>query len=371
VLVTAKHFPGHGDTSVDSHIGLAALEADRERIESIELAPFRAAVQAGVDSIMTAHMAVPAYEPEAIPATVSKNILTGLIRDQLRFRGLIVTDAMDMQGLAKQFSAGEAAVRALEAGVDVLLMPADPDAVVKAVLAAVRGKRLSEKRINESVMRILTAKAQVGLHQKKLVDTEEIEDTIESPELAALAQRAADRAVTLVKNNRSVIPVRNPEGACYWILAESRYGQAGRRFLDDIRGRVKNARAVLLDPQVPQIEIDDLLGRFSGCEANVVAAFASVGAYRGTVGLSSAYSSLMDALRKTSMPVVLISLGNPYLLQYFPDVDAYIATFSPVPTSESAAVRALFGDIPFSGRLPVSIPGIAKAGESIRTADAR
>jgi beta-N-acetylhexosaminidase len=139
VLVTAKHFPGHGDTSVDSHMELPSLAADQSRMDAVELVPFRAAVQAGVDSIMTAHMSVPAYESELVPATVSRKILTGIIREKLGFGGLIVTDAMDMQGLVKQFTSGEAAVRALEAGVDVLLMPADPDSVVKAV----RSKRVS------------------------------------------------------------------------------------------------------------------------------------------------------------------------------------------------------------------------------------
>jgi beta-N-acetylhexosaminidase len=365
VLVTAKHFPGHGDTNVDSHIGLASLPADRAHMETVELAPFRAAVQAGADSVMTAHMSVPAYEPEPIPATVSRRILTGIIREQMGFRGLIVTDAMDMQGLAKQFSSGEAAVRALEAGVDVLLMPTDPDAVVKAVIAAVRQGRLSENRISESVVRILTAKTHVGLHRRKLTDLERIEDAIEDPSLSELAQTAADRAVTLVRNESGTVPLRNPQRACYWVLAESRYGQAGRRLLDEIRARAKNGTIQLLDPQVPQIEIDDMLANAASCETHVVAAFASVAAYRGTVGLSPGYAALLQTLMKGTQPVVLVSLGNPYLLRNFPGVSSYLATFSPVLTSEVAAAKAMFGEIPITGKLPVSIPGVAKVGESI------
>jgi beta-N-acetylhexosaminidase len=246
VLVTVKHFPGHGDTNVDSHMGLPVLNIDRARMDAVELVPFRAAVQAGVDSIMSAHMAVPALDSEGVPATVSKNALTGVIRNDLGFKGIVVTDAMDMAGLTKQYSSGEAAVRALEAGVDVLLMPPDPDAVVAAVLAAVKQGRLTERRITESVTRILAAKVRVGLHRSKLVDVEDIVDTIESEEFFASAQMAAERAVTVVKNEGAVLPLRSPSATCFWILAESRYGQAGRRAADEIRSRERSARVAPL-----------------------------------------------------------------------------------------------------------------------------
>ena len=167
VLVTAKHFPGHGDTTIDSHLDLARLEVDKDRIHSVELIPFEAAIAHGVDAIMTAHMTVPALEPKEIPATVSSRILTGLLREELGFRGLVVTDAMDMLGLAKQFSMGEASVRAIEAGADVLLMPPDPEVAIRAVLAAVEKGRLTRKRIDQSALRVLEAKVRVGLTKKK------------------------------------------------------------------------------------------------------------------------------------------------------------------------------------------------------------
>jgi beta-N-acetylhexosaminidase len=365
VLVTAKHFPGHGDTNVDSHMNMPSLNVDRARLDSTELAPFRTAVQAGVDSIMTAHMAVPAVEPEQVPATVSPKVLTGLIRGEMQYKGLIVTDAMDMQGLVKQFPGGEAAVRALEAGVDVLLMPSDPDEVVKAVLAAVRQGRLTEKRITESVARILAAKARVGLHKSKLVDLEQIPETIEATELADHAQSVADRAITLVKNDGDLLPLKDPSGACFWVMSESRYGQGGRRLVDEIRSRAKQARVVLLDPQVSQIELSDLVSKASQCQVHIAATFITVGAYRGDVGLSGNYPALMDMLGRSGQPLVLLSMGNPYLLRSFPGVAAYMAAFSTAPTAEAAAARALFGEIPIGGRLPVTIPGIAKAGDGI------
>lgn len=365
VLVTAKHFPGHGDTDVDTHMGLAKIEADRDRLQSTELVPFREAARAGADAIMTAHVAVPAYEPEEIPATVSSNVLTRLLRDELGFPGLIVTDAMDMQGLAKQYSPGEAAVGAIQAGADVLLMPPDPEEAIKAVAAAVRAGKISAKRINDSALRILAAKARVGLHKKRFVDVEDISDVIGSSESESHAQLAADRGLTLVKNEGALLPLKNPAGACFWVLTESRYGTQGRRFAEEIRSRAQPIRLQLFDSLVSLEEMDQALQKAGPCETHVVAAFVSVAAYRGNVALGGSYPAFVDKLQSTSKPIALISLGSPYLLRSYPNVSAYLATFSPVITSETAAAKAILGAINPSGRLPVTIPGIAKYGESI------
>lgn len=369
VLVTAKHFPGHGDTNVDSHMALPVLGADRGRIESTELEPFRSAILAGVDSVMTAHMAVPALgESEETPATVSRKILTGVLREQLGFNSLIVTDAMDMQGLAKLFSSGEAAVRALEAGIDVLLMPVDPDAAVDGILNAVNEGRLTVARIEESVTRILRAKARLGLHRQSLVNMERISDVVESKEFSQEAQTAADRAVTLVRNDAGTLPLKSGDQLCFWVLAESRSGQAGRRFQDEIRARDPDAKTVLLVPQLTETEAVELAGEAQDCRKHVVAAFASTGAYRDSRGLAAAYGPLMDKLAAMGAPLVLISHGNPYLLRNYPSVTSYVATFSTAPTAEAASVRALFGEIPFRGTLPISIPGLAKAGDGLSRA---
>ena len=346
-------------------MGLAKIEADRERLQSMELLPFREAARAGVDAIMTAHVAVPAIEPEEIPATISAKVLTGLLRDELAFPGLIVTDAMDMQGLAKQFPPAEASVRALQAGADVLLMPANPEEAINAVAAAVREGKLSAKRINESALRVLAAKARVGLHKKKLVDTEDISDVIGSSESEAHAQLAADRAVTLVKNDGGLLPLTNPSGACFWVLSESRYGTQGRRFTEEIRSRAQGVRLQLFDSLVSTEEMDQALQKAGECDTHVVAAFVSVAAYRGNVALGGNYPAFLDKLKASAKPIALISLGSPYLLRYFPNVSAYLATFSPVIPSETAAAKAILGAIRPSGRLPVTIPGVAKYGESI------
>jgi beta-N-acetylhexosaminidase len=368
VLLTVKHFPGHGDTNVDSHMGLPSLPADRARMDRVELVPFKAAIAAGVDAVMTAHMAVPAIEKQEIPATVSAAVLTGLLRNDLNFEGLIVTDAMDMQGLTKQFPAAEASVRALQAGADVLLMPANPDEAIRGVVAAVNEGRLTRKRLEQSVTKVLAAKVRVGLHRNKLVPVDDISDDIDSPEATEKAQEAAEKALTLVKNERSVLPLKTPASACYFVLSESRYGQSGRKMIEEIQKRSKGARVFPLDPLVPQSEISETVQRATGCEVNVVAAFVSASAYRGNVALAGNLPGVVNALTAARAPVLLISLGNPYLLRSFPSVSGYMAAYSTTPTSETAAVKALFGEIPIKGRLPVSIPGIAAYGDGIALA---
>ena len=349
VLVTAKHFPGHGDTNVDSHIGLAVLNAPRERMEQVELAPFRAAAEAGVDSIMSAHMAVPAYDSAETPATVSKPIISGILREQLGFKGLIATDAMDMHGLTKQYSGEEAAARAVEAGVDVLLLPPDPEAAIRGVVSAVKAGRISQARINESVTRILTAKARVGLHRSKLVDLDNIADSIDTEEHNQLAQTVADRAVTSLKND-GALPLKSPASACYWILSESRYGQAGRRMVEEIRSRAKDAKVALLDTMMPALEVEDLWARTTDCSAHVAAAFVSVAAYRGNVALGGNHPLLLEKMQTSGVPTALVSLGNPYLVRAFPNVGAFVTTYSPALPAEVAAVKALFGEIPIRAR---------------------
>ena len=366
VLTTAKHFPGHGDTAVDSHISLAANNAGRERLERLELVPFRAAIDAGVDSIMTAHIAVPALAPPDVPATLSPAILTGLLRDELGFKGLVVTDALDMGGITKGFGGAEAAVRALEAGADVLLMPVDPEAALKAVVAAVGTGRLTRRRIQESVVAILSAKERLGLDRKRLVDLEAIGDIVDSPEASERAQQIAARAVTLVRNDGNLIPLATPERACFVVMVENRYSSDGQVFTQEVRRRAPGAAVAFLDSSMPRDALEDAIRGLPAGQSYAVAAFATVAAYRGSVGLAGDLPHALETLIASGQPVALVALGNPYLLRTFPGVAAYLATFSNVPPSEVAAVEALFGEIDIRGHLPVSIPGLANYGEGIQ-----
>ncbi len=368
VLTTAKHFPGHGDTATDTHLNLASIGGDRERLEKVEWAPFRATIQSGTDSVMTAHIAVPALDEPDLPATLSPKILTGVLREELGFKGIVVTDALEMGGIAKGFSVGEAAVRSLEAGADVLLMPPDGEAAINAVAAAVKSGHLTQKRIDESVMRILTAKAHVGLATKKLVDLEEIHEVVNSPESNAVAQRIADRSVTLVRNEKDFVPLKPAADTAYFVLAESSTSLEGQAFALEVRKRAVMANVAMLDNRMSETDLNAAVERAAGAERYVVVAFASVAAYRGSVALGGGFPQLIDKLVATKKPVGLIAMGNPYLLRNFPDVAAYMTTYTTVAPSEVSAVKALFGEIAIGGKLPVTIPGFAQYGDGITLA---
>ncbi len=365
VLVTAKHFPGHGDTDQDSHMQLPKLDQTKERIESMELVPFRSAIAHGVDAVMTAHMAVPAYEPEAKPATVSRNILTGLLREELGFKGIIVTDALDMQGVTLLYKQGDLAVRAIEAGADVLLMPSDPQACIQALVAAVQSGRISRKRIDESVARVLAAKKRVGLFRTRLVDLDQIPDNLDLPRFDDLAQSTADKSVTLVKDDKHLFPVASADDACVVVLSEGQFSQRGQTLINEVHNRAPKMKAFVANSAMTDAEFTALAGDVGGCKQIYVAAFVTVAAYRGSVGLEGGLPAFMNSLVHGSSPVALISLGSPYLLRDYPDVQAYAATFSTSSTSEIAAAKAIFGEIPINGKLPVSIPGFAKMGDGL------
>ncbi len=365
VLTTAKHFPGHGDTATDTHLNLATISGDKPRLEQIEWAPFRAAIAAGTDAVMTAHIAVPALDDPGIPATLSPKIMTGILRDELAFKGIVVTDALEMGGIAQGFAAGEAAVRALEAGADVLLMPPDGEVAINAVEAAVKSGRITRKRIDQSVTRILVAKAHVGLAAKRVVDLDEIHSVVDAPESNAVAQEICDKSITLVKNQDNLLPLKSPSTTAFFALVEGRASTEGLALAAEVRRRVPGASVTILDSSLSEADLQSAVTRSAQASQYVVTAFASVAAYRGTAALAGAFPQFMQQLLATKKPVAFIAMGNPYLLRGFPDVAAYIATYSTVPPSEVSAVKALFGEIAIEGKLPVSIPGFAQYGDGI------
>jgi beta-N-acetylhexosaminidase len=336
----------------------------------LELVPFRAAIQAGVDSVMTGHIAVPALAPEELPATLSPAILTGLLRNELGFKGLVITDALGMGAIVNGFGAGDAAVRALEAGADALLMPADADVAIRAVVAAVQSGRLARARIQQSVVKLLAAKERLGLDRKRAVDVESIGDVIDDPAVNEKAQEIADRAVTLVRNNGSMLPLAAPDRVCFVTMTEGRYSTDGVTFAQEVRKRAPKVSLTSLDGTMMRAQVDDLLLKMPACAQYAVAAYAPANAGAGT-GMSSELSRAIDTLIAAGKPLALVALGNPYLLRAYPKATAYLATFSSVAPSEIAAVKALWGEIAIRGHLPVTIPGEARYGEGIQLAATR
>ncbi len=362
VLVTAKHFPGHGDTATDTHMNLATITGDLPRLEAIEWAPFRSAIQSGVDAVMTAHIAVPALDDPGLPATLSSKILTGILREQLGFQGIVVTDALDMGGIAHGFSVGDASVRALEAGADVLLMPSDPKAAIDAVVAAVNSGRVSQARLEESVSRLLTAKVRVGLAGSRLVDTTQLRKLVNTPESNAEAQKIADKSVTLVRDEKKIVPLDAKVSTVFYTLVEGPASTEGAAFEAEAKKRLPSATFLRGSSGMTSGQLEGLM---QTADRYVVVAFASVAPSRGSAALGGALPGFVDSLIATKKPVVFVAMGNPYLLRSFPDVAAYLTTYSTVEPSERAAAKALLGEIPIGGKLPVSIPGLAKIGDGI------
>jgi beta-N-acetylhexosaminidase len=250
-------------------------------------------------------------------------------------------------------------------------MPSDPEAAIRAVVAAVASGRLTRQRIRESVVKILSAKEKLGLDRKRLVDLEGLGDVINSPASAERAQQIADSAVTLVRNHDNLVPLADPEKTCFVTMMENRFGLEGQAFSAEVHKRSPRARITALDPGMSRVDVDAAIERLSSCQSYAVAAFSAVSAYRGSVGMAGELERGLEALAGSGRPVVLVAMGNPYLLRNFPGVAAYLATFSTVPTSEVAAVRALWGEIAVRGHLPVTIPGCAALGEGIQLAATR
>jgi beta-N-acetylhexosaminidase len=369
-LATAKHFPGHGDVSVDSHLALPTVPGDRKELEATELVPFRAAIGASVGSVMPGHLAVPAFEPDAsVPATTSRNILTGLLRDELKYKGLVVTDAMDMGGVTSRYPPGEAAVRAVEAGADVLLMPPVPDAAMAGLERAVRSGRITEKRVDESVRRILQAKSRLGLDRNRLADIEHLDEQFGRSEFAAQAQNIADRGVTLLRDTAHLVPLdaTKPLRVLLVSLSADADPYPGETIEPEIRWRVDSLKALRADLQFANVSTLKLPPTDT-YDVAIAALFVRVADRKGNVGFPDEQRAFVNQMIAAGKPVVVIAFGSPYLIEGFPGAKTWLAEFSTNSVSQVAAVRALFGQVTTQGQIPVTVPGTTQRGDGLRVA---
>ena len=364
-LATAKHFPGHGDTAADSHIDLPVIRADRARLNTLELVPFRAAISSGVGSIMTGHLNVPSLEPDPdTPATLSQNILTGLLRDELGYRGLIVTDAMDMGGITVRYAPGEAAVRAIVAGVDALLMPPVLDAAFEALQAAVKSGRISKERLDSSVRRILQAKARLGLHSNRLVDVNAINQKFGSVAWQKEAQDISDRGVTLLRDapHRLPLDATKPSRALLLAFYADPEPYPGEDLERELRSRFDSVTTLRADTRFVNAGILKLPPPNS-YDVAILALFVRVSDRKGNVDVPAEQAALADQLYKTGKPIITVGFGSPYLIERFPQAETWLAVFGISDVAQISVARALFGQIPVRGHLPVTIPGVnLKAG---------
>ncbi len=370
-LATAKHFPGHGNVTVDSHLVLPVVPGDRAELESTELVPFRAAIAANSSAIMPGHLAVPALDPDAhLPATLSSKMLTGVLRGEMNFHGLIVTDAMGMGGITSLAPPGEAAVRAVEAGADVLLMPPVPDAALAGLEEAVKSGRISVERVDESVRRILEAKARLGLDKNRLVNIDRLSAKFALPEYEEQAQSIADSGVTLLRDAPRLLPLdaTRPLRVLLVALSADPDPCPGETIEPEIRRRVDSLSVLRADTQFSPVSALRLPPPES-YDVAIAALFVRVADRKGNVGFPDNQLAFVNQLWATGKPVVVAAFGSPYLIGRFPNAKTWLAEFSTNDVSQRAAARAIFGQVGITGKVPVTVPGAIERGYGLQVAE--
>lgn len=395
VIATAKHFPGHGDTAVDSHRGLPEINVDRARLNAVELVPFRAAVDAGVGAVMVGHIGLPQIDPTVVkplpknlkskptdtseageieaqgtmPATLSP-VVGALLRDDLHFKGMIVTDALSMSGLTIYFTQEEAAVRALEAGADLLLKPAKPDASLLGVREAVKSGRLTEKRIEASARKLLAAKYDLGLVKQRLTPLDAIDQIVNSREALTLANEIAEHAITLIRDEDKLIPLNNAgQGLRIFNLAITNGDDRlviANPFIAALSKAGCKVDTVVLDDRSAKEEVEKTLERARTADIVIASLYGRVrsGETR-SAGIPEPGARALAALIADKKPLVAISFGNPYLLMNFPGLRAYLVAYGDMPSLQQAAARSLLGQLDIAGKLPISLPGLYVRGSGI------
>lgn len=394
-LATVKHFPGHGDTHVDSHRALPSIDVPRSRLDAVELVPFRAAIDAGVASVMTAHLAIPAVDSDpaplrplagaerqtpygateeehgaasTVPASLSPRLVGGVLRSELGFDGLVVTDAFDMGALVARFDAGEAAVRAIEAGNDQILKSADTSAAIEAVKAAIRSGRIPLARIDASVRRVLAAKARVSPH---VAPRETIFARLDAPEHRAVAREIAERSITLVREKAGGLPLSPASRIA--VLQISDFAEVSSpvaAFVSAIAARTESRPVpVVLDARSTEEDAARAADAAGGADLVILALAIRTRSGAGHIAIPPAALRAI-AMLPAGVETVAVSFGSPYVLREFPSVPTYLCAWGPQPVLQQAAARALFGETAIGGTLPVTIPGLHPRGNGIRKAAA-
>ena len=395
-IATAKHFPGHGDTAVDSHRGLPEINVNRERLNTIEFVPFQASVNAGVGAVMVGHIGLPQIDTTAVkplpenlrsaptdtdedgeivaekatmPATMSP-VMGEILRKDLKFPGMIVTDALSMSGLTIYFTQEEAAVRALEAGADMLLKPADVDASFRGVLNAVKSGRITEQRVEESARKILAAKYDLGLLEQRITPVETIDRVVGSRDVVALANEIAEHAVTLVRDEDKLVPLKlKPESRVFNLAVTNGDDRAwiARGFAWKLKTSGLNVETIVLDERSPDKDVQKAIEKAQAADVVLASLYGRVrSGQKSSVGIPDAGARALSAVIAAKKPIVGISFGNPYLLQNFPGLRTYLVAYGDMPSLQQAVARALVGEIDVVGRLPISLPGLYPRGTGVQ-----
>ena len=367
-IATGKHFPGHGDTETDSHLGLPSIPHSRARMDSVELFPFRHAIEAGMGAVMTAHISVPSLDGGVgDPSTLSSAVLTDLLRGEMEFDGLLFTDAMDMSAISRGYGAEEASVRAIEAGADVILMPPSVERAVEGIAVAVESGRIDASRIDASVRRILETKKQMGLDRDRAVQIDQIGQVVGIPAHTQVAAEIAERSITLLHNGGNLLPLLGTRSARVMSVSF-------RRTSDVLAGRYFNARLRQTYPRLTTAGLDvdsgpalyeSLLRQARQQALVILSTYVTAFSQSGSLALPEEVVDFAGQLTEIGVPHIVVSFGNPYLITELPDVRAYMLAWSGSEVSQTAAAQALFGEIEISGRVPTRIPPLYEMGDGI------
>ncbi len=375
-IATLKHFPGHGDTDVDSHLGLPVIQKPREQLDRVELPPFKAGIAADAGAIMSGHIEVPSLDPAAnTPGTLSRPMLTDLLRNELGFKGLIYTDSMGMAGVTKLYSPGEAAVRAVKAGNDIVLHSPDDEQAFEAVKAAVEKGEIPLAQIDASVTRILEAKARLGLHRTKLVNLDGVTSIVGARANVAVARKVSQRSITLIKDDRNQVPLKLPKEAAILYLSALDYPSGwriaapSRTFIPELKERWPNVTAIELSDRTTPSEMELVRAMAPRFDAVIVSTFVRAASASGRMDLSPSIARLLnDIARRTEEskePFVTVMFGNPYTALFLKDLPAVMLTYDFYDQAEASAVRALAGEAPIGGKLPIALPGMFPVGHGL------
>ncbi|HYE86142.1 MAG TPA: glycoside hydrolase family 3 protein, partial [Vicinamibacterales bacterium] len=379
VLATLKHFPGHGDTDVDSHLGLPIVTHPRERLEQIELPPFRAGIEAGAAAVMVAHIQLPAIDPDKQPATFSQKVISTLLRPH--FSGLIFSDAMKMQAITDMASPGEAAVRAVKAGIDVVLDSPDPAAAAAAVVAAVKSGDIARERVEQSARRVLEAKARLGLHKTRTVNLDAVPLSVGGRRHDAVARVVSERSITLIKDARNYVPLPTPRSGSVLYLSVLDYPSGwriaapSRTIIPALRARWPNVESVEISDRTTAQELDLVRAMADNYDAVVAGIFVRAASSSGRLDLAPPVQRLLQDLgrgsERRSQPFVAAFFGSPYIPMYLPEIPAMLVTYDFSDYAETSAVKALAGEMPITGKLPIGLPGMFPIGHGLQRIAAR
>ena len=365
MIATLKHFPGHGDTREDSHMGLPTLPFGYRRLDSVELVPFRAGIASGARAVMTSHLALPEIDPSGRPATLSRPVITGILRGRLAFEGIVVTDGMRMQGITDHFSSAEAAINAIDAGADAILAIADIDSAFKGVVSAVRAGRISVERINRSVRRILAAKEWAGLAARRTVPVDSVFHVVGAEEFRRRAAEISDSSVTLLKNEGNVIPLGRSAAVTLVTVSEDPQPQIGIDLLDQLAPTVRSASLIRVSNETGSERFREISAEAAKSDVLLVGIYLSVVAWKGDHRFSKPLEDFLGSLGRFPVPVIAVAFGDPYVLGKIPSTQVVITPFNGTILAEQSVARAVTGRIRIAGRSPVTVPGRYRRGAGI------